>query len=309
MPRAGGFSHWDKHAFRAVPRQRAAALVRIWVLMPIGARRVAGDDLGMTEQETKTILAGVDDITRSADALALATLLAPLLDAEAVAVPDRSPPHGLQRTAESQHGVMIALGASHHSVLGVLAGDSVERLTSGSPIPVAFAPAGFADTSPSLDTVAVAFDGSPESRQALAWTEALAQVNGARVRIVTVHQPRASAFPAFQGAPMVAQESALKDYRARIVNEAARELEAAGVAVQPLLLTGNTRSLLAEQSHDVDLMVTGSRGYGPARAVVLGSVSGDLVRHAGCPVVVLPRGAEVAYPANGVPEPAAAGSR
>ena len=37
-------------------------------------------------------------------------------------------------------------------------------------------------------------------------------------------------------------------------------------------------------------MVVGSRGYGPARAVLLGGVSHVLVRDAGCPVLVLPRG-------------------
>ena len=36
----------------------------------------------------------------------------------------------------------------------------------------------------------------------------------------------------------------------------------------------------------------GSRGYGPLRAVLLGSVSGRLVREAACPVIVVPRGVE-----------------
>jgi len=37
------------------------------------------------------------------------------------------------------------------------------------------------------------------------------------------------------------------------------------------------------------LLFTGSRGYGPLRHALLGSVSGALVRDAGCPVVVMPR--------------------
>jgi hypothetical protein len=37
-------------------------------------------------------------------------------------------------------------------------------------------------------------------------------------------------------------------------------------------------------------MIVGSRGYGPYRAVLLGSVSGRLVREAACPVLVVPRG-------------------
>ena len=47
---------------------------------------------------------------------------------------------------------------------------------------------------------------------------------------------------------------------------------------------------IAARAHGViDLLFTGSRGYGPLRRALLGSVSGALVRDAGCPVVVTPR--------------------
>jgi hypothetical protein len=39
------------------------------------------------------------------------------------------------------------------------------------------------------------------------------------------------------------------------------------------------------------LLLLGSRGYGPLRAVLLGGVSHVVVREAACPVIVLPRGA------------------
>ena len=35
----------------------------------------------------------------------------------------------------------------------------------------------------------------------------------------------------------------------------------------------------------------GSRGYGPLRVVLVGGVSGKVIRSAHCPVVVIPRGA------------------
>jgi len=47
-----------------------------------------------------------------------------------------------------------------------------------------------------------------------------------------------------------------------------------------------------QDSEAVDLMVVGSRGYGPLKAVLLGGVSGQLIRSAACPVIVIPRGAE-----------------
>jgi nucleotide-binding universal stress UspA family protein len=42
--------------------------------------------------------------------------------------------------------------------------------------------------------------------------------------------------------------------------------------------------------HDTDLLVCGSRSYGPVRRVLLGSVSAALVRQASVPVLVVPRG-------------------
>ncbi len=52
-----------------------------------------------------------------------------------------------------------------------------------------------------------------------------------------------------------------------------------------------TRTLL-ELSSEVDLLVCGSRGYGPLRGVVFGSVSRRLLDAARCPVLVVPRGVE-----------------
>ena len=49
---------------------------------------------------------------------------------------------------------------------------------------------------------------------------------------------------------------------------------------------------LTALSAELDLLVCGSRGYGPLRSVLLGSVSHAVVREASCPVIVVPRGRE-----------------
>jgi nucleotide-binding universal stress UspA family protein len=65
--------------------------------------------------------------------------------------------------------------------------------------------------------------------------------------------------------------------------------------VEGELLTGDPARLLAgESERGLDLMVVGSRGYGPLRRVLLGTVSANLARTAACPVLVIPRvGSEV----------------
>jgi nucleotide-binding universal stress UspA family protein len=69
------------------------------------------------------------------------------------------------------------------------------------------------------------------------------------------------------------------------------------VDAEPVSLDGDPEAVLAEQTKSVDLMIVGSRGYGPHRAVLLGSVSGRLVRDAACPVIVLPRSIEAPFEA------------
>jgi nucleotide-binding universal stress UspA family protein len=41
----------------------------------------------------------------------------------------------------------------------------------------------------------------------------------------------------------------------------------------------------------IDLLVLGSRGYGPALRTMLGSATSELMRSAPCPLLVFPRAA------------------
>jgi nucleotide-binding universal stress UspA family protein len=52
---------------------------------------------------------------------------------------------------------------------------------------------------------------------------------------------------------------------------------------------GLTGEELAAFGDSVDLLVVGSRNYGPVRRLVLGSTSDYLERHARCSLLVLPR--------------------
>ena len=55
--------------------------------------------------------------------------------------------------------------------------------------------------------------------------------------------------------------------------------------------------VLIRVSEHLDLLVCGSRGYGPLRAVLLGGVSRRLAAEAQCPVIVLPRGVKASLDA------------
>jgi len=53
---------------------------------------------------------------------------------------------------------------------------------------------------------------------------------------------------------------------------------------------------LVELSRTVDLLVLGSRAWGPVRRTVIGSTAAKVMRRAHCPVLVLPRGVATGQP-------------
>ena len=63
---------------------------------------------------------------------------------------------------------------------------------------------------------------------------------------------------------------------------------------------------LAEATEHLDVLVLGSRAYGPVRRVLLGSVASRVLSHSRCPVIVTPRSGSVAAAADVSSQAAAA---
>jgi nucleotide-binding universal stress UspA family protein len=198
-----------------------------------------------------------------------------------------TPAGGLRQIAQEENVQLIVVGASQRSGFARVRPGSVgEQLLSGARVahvPVAVAPRGYADAHPSLSRIASAFDGSPESRLALHWAAALAATNAARVRVITVHAPIAVAGLGF------AAQSVDPIRRGDLERDQAAAIADLGGPVEGLVLDGKPAGVLVDASRQADLLVMGSRGYGPMHAVLLGSVSHYVVRRASCPVVICPR--------------------
>jgi nucleotide-binding universal stress UspA family protein len=191
--------------------------------------------------------------------------------------------------AEQDRADLLVVGSPHRGTLGrVLLGSVAMSLLHGSPCPVAVAPRGFAteqhDTP--LRVIAVAYDGTEESNAALHRAEVLALSSGASLRLLTVVGPQqvipgaAGYVPAVPPQP----EKVLADGLAGV----GPKVEAEGRRLDG----PPAPTLAAACEDDVDLLVVGSRGYGPTMRVLLGSVSAELMRRAPCPVLVTHRRAE-----------------
>jgi nucleotide-binding universal stress UspA family protein len=205
-------------------------------------------------------------------------------------VAERSPAAALQQLALEAEAGLIVVGSSERSGLGkVLAGSVAEALLSGAPVPVAVAPGGYGSaTRSSADVIGCAFDGSAEARHALRYAAELAVRLGADIQIIGVHQPVSFGVSVSGTLGYQSTNDALREALQAELDKARDQLDS-GVCATTLLLEGPVAATLITQSAKLDLLAAGSRGYGPVRRVLVGSVSRALVREASCPVVVVPR--------------------
>ncbi|HET8976280.1 MAG TPA: universal stress protein [Solirubrobacterales bacterium] len=203
----------------------------------------------------------------------------------------RSAARALYEYARDERADLIVVGSSHRGVIGrVVPGSVGESLLSSAPCAVAIAPRGFADAEPGTKgVIGVGVDRGHESELALREAVRLAQLYDVRLRVLTV-VPEVAELTI--QAPRIEQiDAALqKDFRQVLEDAVASVPE--GVETEPILLKGDAAGALVEQSGELDLIVLGSRGYGPLRAALAGAVSSRVLRAAACPVLIVPRASE-----------------
>jgi nucleotide-binding universal stress UspA family protein len=205
-----------------------------------------------------------------------------------------SPAEGLARVAAEEQASLLVLGASERAGLGrVQPGSTATALLAGrSSVPVAVAPGHYLERLTAERVIAVGFGGGAEARVALAWADQLATRLEAALRVVAVVEPLALGEI---GADPLPTESVSQSLRHHLRAEAERAIgtccQSANVDI--VLRDGDPAAELADISETVDLLVLGSRGRGPARSVLLGSVSQAVFSAARAPVIVVPRSHEI----------------
>lgn len=207
-------------------------------------------------------------------------------------VESSSAARGLEELTETLEGDLLVLGCARTDPGTVRAGHKARVLMQGSRCAIALAPAGFSKSGGDFGTIGVATDGSPESGQAL---QAALEVGGdaAELRLITVATDFADAW-GFWGSTYALSElgEASREQAEQTLSATAESLPE-GVDATRVMAEGVAAVALREQSaQGLDLLCVGSRGYGPLKRVLLGSVSSELLHEVSCPVLVVPRSAE-----------------
>lgn len=219
------------------------------------------------------------------------TLAEPGLDISYRRVQADSAAHGIHDLLEdAANGTpLVVLGSRRaRGLRRTYPGSTADRLLQGSPVPVAVVPWGYADHAPkSIEKVTVAFVDTPDGHVALEHAARMAKHLGAALDVVSII-PDTRVIPSI-GDTMAFAADQRAAYQTSL--DAALTQLPDGTNATGRLLEGPVIEALADLTPaDTDLLVCGSRGYGPVRRVLLGGVSARLLRHARVPVIVVPRG-------------------
>jgi nucleotide-binding universal stress UspA family protein len=214
------------------------------------------------------------------------------LEVETRVVASGTPASALHDVAEQESSRMIVIGSSHRGAIGrTLAGDVGESLLHGAGRSVVIVPQGYAERDHHrLHRIGVAFDGSPEAWVALETAIGLGERCHGVVSVIT-----AADYPryGYAAAWSLIVEGELHDAERQ---DKERLLEVAKSRIpdryesDSRVITGEPAQILSQVSGEFDLLVTGSRSWGPLRRTMLGSTTRKLIRSSSCPVLVVPRG-------------------
>ncbi|MEA2292111.1 MAG: hypothetical protein QOF17_1131 [Solirubrobacteraceae bacterium] len=209
----------------------------------------------------------------------------PHMDVRRIA--DVSPSRAIQHTAAREEADLIVVGSCHRGAVGrVLLGDVSRGVMHGAHCPVAVAPHGYRHDPHQPATIGVAYNDTPESQAALESAVSVARATGAALKLMT-----AVMIPPSFGAPYAFAydvDELLEDLRASAADALVRAASQLDVPVTTSVTEGPPSQELERLSREVDLVIAGSRGWGTALRVLLGSATSHLTHHAACPVIVVP---------------------
>lgn len=205
--------------------------------------------------------------------------------------PSSWPIHGLHELAEYEAAQLIVYGAARERLADRLHVSLMERLVHGAPCAVAIAPPGYAEREERpLRRVGVGFSSSEEGIEVLHVACAFAELTGGSLDVIAGAglEPALASY-AYSSVSLPEVEREIFEQTEATLARVTADLDGS-VPIERETISGDPVEVLVERSRELDILMLGSRDYGPLRHALLGSVSADVMRRASCPVLTLPRG-------------------
>lgn len=264
----------------AVSRATGAAMMLVAVHPDPQVVLREGMDWSLLEQHSRQVLAETRDAFAPAARVEVRT--------------DHSVARALHDVMYAERRDLLVVGSSRHAPHGhVRIGKRTRQLLCRFGSPLAIAPRGLHTRSDlTLQRIGVGYDGSPESEAALSWAAGLALASGGELRIRAVvddRMPTVGWGEVWIGDMMRDWVEVVDEERSSLRRRAESAGQALGVEVEVEAVAGRPADALLALGAEVDLMVVGSRRWGPAKRVLLGSTGEALMHDVACPVVAVPR--------------------
>jgi nucleotide-binding universal stress UspA family protein len=134
--------------------------------------------------------------------------------------------------------------------------------------------------------ILLAYDGSPDGREALAQAAELASTCGAAVHLVAIIDRSEQVVVALEGVSLISEEEQVATQTA--LDAGVRFLKAAGCIATNAVKYGNPAHQIVLSAREIgaDLIVVGHRDQGTLARWLSGSVGASILHHAPCSVLV-----------------------
>jgi nucleotide-binding universal stress UspA family protein len=217
------------------------------------------------------------------------------------------PAEEIVRYADTYRPNLVVVGAKGlRATLGILLGGVAQQVVEYANWPVLVVRAPYTG----LQRVLLAIDGSPYSQQAMTYLAQFPFPVGAEVSVMHVLPPLLNpkyrmpggremiqSLSSYETEQDLAHQVAVEEHLGQaLLAQAVEVLQGCGLTADRVLARGDAATTIMEyiKVHQIDLVMTGSRGLSAVKGWWLGSVSRKLVHYAGCSALIV----------KAVPEPA-----
>jgi nucleotide-binding universal stress UspA family protein len=216
------------------------------------------------------------------------------------------PADALAEYADQFQPNLIALGAKGlRSTLGILLGGVVQQVVEYANWPALVVRAPYTG----LHRILLITDGSVYSQHAMDYLSAFPLPEEIDLRVMHVLQPvispamvarswpvgseAVSAVPSYETERMLSRQAEQEEQEGKaLLERVVNQLKGEGLQASSILLRGDAATEIIDyvKTHQIDLIVAGSRGLSQMKRLLLGSLSRKLVHYAGCSVLIVKGG-------------------